>query len=64
MFFKERLPEDGQNSWPKHVAGNAVCNTKTLYVIIHVAGKVVCNTKSLYVIIRTYRFVSHMKILV
>jgi len=24
MYFKEHLPEDGHNRWPKHVGGYAV----------------------------------------
>jgi hypothetical protein len=27
ISIKEYLPEYGHNSWPKHVAGYAVCNT-------------------------------------
>jgi hypothetical protein len=31
---KERLPEEGHNMWPKHVAGYAVCNAINLLVCI------------------------------
>jgi hypothetical protein len=33
-FFKERLPEDSYNRWPKHVGGNDVCNKIRPHVII------------------------------
>jgi len=32
--FKEHLPEDGHNRWPKHVAGYAVYNTINLHICI------------------------------
>ena len=31
VYFKEDLPEDDQNSWPKHVVGYAVCNAINLH---------------------------------
>jgi hypothetical protein len=34
ISFKMHLPEDGHNSWPKHVAGYAVYNTINLYICI------------------------------
>jgi hypothetical protein len=34
IFFKEPLPEDGDNTWLKHVAGYAFCNTINLYICI------------------------------
>jgi len=34
MSFKEHLPEDGYNRWPKHVAGYAVCNTINLNLCV------------------------------
>ena len=27
ISFKENLPKDGHNRWPKHVGGYALCNT-------------------------------------
>ena len=30
--FKEHLPEDGHNSWPKHVAGYADYNIINLHI--------------------------------
>jgi hypothetical protein len=32
IYFKEQLPEDGQNRLPKHVGGCAVYNTVNLYM--------------------------------
>jgi len=32
--LQKHLPEDGQNSWPKHAAGYAVYNTINLYICI------------------------------
>jgi len=32
FFFKERLPEDGHNRWPKHVGGYAVYTNKFKYL--------------------------------
>jgi hypothetical protein len=32
--FKEHLPEDGHNRWPKHVGGYAVYNTINLHIRI------------------------------
>jgi len=32
VCFKEDLPEDDQNSWPKHVVDYAVCNAITLHI--------------------------------
>jgi len=31
---KEHLPENGQNMWPKHVAGYTVYNTVNLYICV------------------------------
>jgi len=32
--FKEHLPEDGHNGWPKHVRGYAVYNTINLHICL------------------------------
>jgi len=34
ISFKEHLPEDGNNRWPKHAAGYAVYNTINLHICI------------------------------
>jgi len=34
ISFKEHLPEDVHNRWPKHVGGCAVYNTKNLHICI------------------------------
>ena len=34
ISFKEHLPEDGHNSWPKHAAGYAVYNKINLHICI------------------------------
>ena len=34
IHFKEHLPEDGHNAWPKHVAGCAVYNIINLHICI------------------------------
>jgi hypothetical protein len=34
ISFEERLPEDGHNRWPKHVAGYAVYSTVNIHVCI------------------------------
>ena len=44
ICFKEHLPEDGHNSWPKHVAGYAVYNKK-IYISVYALGRVSHNDK-------------------
>jgi len=34
ICFKERLPEDGHNRWPKHVERYAVYNTNNLHIYV------------------------------
>ena len=34
ISFKEHLPEDGQNTWPKHVRGYDVYTTINLYIFL------------------------------
>ena len=34
IYFKEHLPEDGHNRWPKHATGYAVCNKINLHICI------------------------------
>jgi hypothetical protein len=38
VHFEEDLPEDDQNSWPKHVVGYAVCNEINLHIVIRSFG--------------------------
>ena len=35
ISFTEHLPEDGHNSWPKHVAGHTVYTTVNLHICIY-----------------------------
>jgi len=35
MFFQRTPPEDGHNSWPKHLAGYADYNTINLHSCIY-----------------------------
>ena len=34
ISFKEHLPEDGHNRWPKHVGGYADYNTVNLLILV------------------------------
>jgi hypothetical protein len=45
ISFKENLPEDGHNGWPKHVGGYSVYNTIPLHICIY-AGWYISNNKS------------------
>ena len=40
MRFKEPLPKDGHNRWPKHVAGYAVCNKISSSIIHALVGRI------------------------
>jgi len=40
ISFKEDLPEDGHNGWPKHEADYAFCNIRNLNVCIRTYGRI------------------------
>jgi hypothetical protein len=48
ISFKEHLPEDGNNAWPKHEAGYAFCNAINLNICIHTFGRISCTGSSVY----------------
>jgi len=35
LSFKEHLPEDGHNKWPKHIVGYAGYNVINLHICLH-----------------------------
>jgi len=38
VIFKERLPEDGYNRWPKYVGGYALYTTINLHICMALVG--------------------------
>ena len=48
ISFKEHLPEDGHNRWPKHVGRYAVYNTINLRICIFTRWSVPENESSVH----------------